>query len=116
MPLSLKLVKHQGPPRRTLHKLDCALSGVPTPHSGPGPARLMIYVETQAHAAEPPSTPRMRASTTRELAGQAGQRPPARPLTRIADHQPSRPGWTIEPEKFPRPLDNRLLRWCLGLL
>lgn len=91
MPLSLKLVKHQGPPRRTLHKLDCALSGVPTPHSGPGPARLMIYVETQAHAAEPPSTPRMRASTTRELTGQAGQRAPS-PLTGIATPTiPTRP-------------------------
>jgi hypothetical protein len=46
-----KLVKHQGPPRRTLHKLDCALSGHP-PH-GRGPARLMIYVETQARGGAP---------------------------------------------------------------
>lgn len=115
MPLSLEARKtpRAAPP----HPAQARLRVVGSPYpalGGPGPARLMIYVETQAHAAEPPSTPRMRASTTRELTGQAGQRAPARPLTGIANHQPSRPGRTIEPEKFPRPLDNRLLRWCLG--
>lgn len=117
MPLSLEARKtpRAAPP----HPAQARLRVVGSPYpalGGPGPARLMIYVETQAHAAEPPSTPRMRASTTRELTGQAGQRAPARPLTGIANHQPSRPGRTIEPEKFPRPLDNRLLRWCLPVV
>ena len=107
MPLSLEARKtpRAAPP----HPAQARLRVVGSPYpalGGPGPARLMIYVETQAHAAEPPSTPRMRASTTRELTGQAGQRAPARPLTGIANHQPSRPGRTIEPEKFPRPLYN----------
>ena len=92
-PVSSQFVKHQGPPRRTLHKLDCALSGTRPP--GWERARLIIYVETQDSRRSP--------QLPREGAQPAGRGNTPRPAAPACPHPGRSAQQLTRPAKIDQP-------------